>query len=159
MKFTKKQQLFIDKIFYLILNNNFYIQYQQTFKKKMMIFELDNKNFSTNRNKIKLSKQNLQLELSCCKINDGYMSENIMFCEELISDEIVVEIKTLFKVGNLDDNCKNISYMLCILKKMKKDFQFIGIMNKQFNRIEPKFCIRNDVEKSTDNYSIWGLYK
>jgi hypothetical protein len=41
---------------------------------------------------------------------------------------------------------------------MKIDFQFIGIMKKQYNRIEPKFRISND--KLSDNgYSIWGLYK
>lgn len=151
MKFTKKQQLFINKLLCLILNNNLHIQYEQTFNKKIMIYEINHKNNLP-------SKQHLKLQLSCYKHNDGYMDENIMFSEELISDEIVVEIKTLFNVGNLDDSCKNISYMLCILKKMKIDFQFIGIMKKQYNRIEPKFCINRD-KSSADDYSVWGIYK
>ena len=144
MKFTKKQHLFVNKLFTLIENNNLHIQYEQTFRKKIMIYELINKfNLPSN--------EHLKLQLSCYKHNEKYMNTNIMFSEELISDELVDEIKTLFKVGQLDNNSKNISYLLCILKKMKINFKFIGIINKQYNRIS----INHDKSK-TDNYSIWG---
>ena len=151
MKFTKKQQLLINKLLTLIKNNNLHIQYEQTFQKKLMMYEINNKDNLP-------SKQHLELQLSCYKNNDGYMSENIMFSEELISNEIIDDIKTIFKVGHLDDNCKNISYMLSIFKKMKINCQFIGIMKKQYNRIDSKFCI-NRYKSSEEDYSIWGLHK
>jgi hypothetical protein len=151
MKFTKKQQMLIDKILTLIQNNNLHIQYEQTFQKKIMIYEINRKNDL-------LSKEHLELQLACYRHNDGYMREDIMFTDELISDEIVDEIKTIFKMGHLHDNWKNISYVLCLFKKMKINVEFIGIMKKQYNRIDAKFSIHRD--KSTENeYSIWGLYK
>ena len=149
MKLSNNQQVFIDKLFILIKENNLCIEYNQTFKKKIMLQELKNK-FST-------SKTNFEYDLwlSCRKKNDGYMSENIMFSEELINDEIVDEIKTLFNVGNVNVNSKNISFVLCIFKKMKINSNFVGFLNKKYNRIYAKFCI--DGDKSLYDYSIFGL--
>ena len=109
------------------------------------------------KNKFSTSKTNFEYDLwlSCRKNNDGYMSENIMFSEELINDEIVDEIKTLFNVGNVNVNSKNISFVLCIFKKMKINSNFVGFLNKKYNRIYAKFCI--DGDKSLYDYSIFGL--
>ena len=149
MKYTKKQQMFINNLFVLLKTNNLVIEYNQTFKKKVMLQELQNK-FSTIKTKF-----DYHLYLSCVKHNDGYMSEKNMFSEELITSEMVSEIKTLFNLRHLDKDSKNISYVLCLLKKIKIHSNFIGFINKNVHRIEAKYCIHRD--RTLNNYSIFGF--
>jgi hypothetical protein len=54
-----------------------------------------------------------------------------------------------------DEKSKNISYLLCFLKKIKIECIFIGFVNKKYNRIDAKYCIHRD--KLTSDFSIFGF--
>lgn len=151
MKFTKKQQLFIDKLMSLIESNNLSIQYEQTFKKKVMLQEFLHKYALRDT-----CRFDYGLRMSCCQNNDGYMYENIMFSEELFDDEFIDELKSLFNVGNLDEKtCKKVSYVLCLLKKMKISCNFVGVYNNTFDKIYAKYSIVR--YKSFSDKSIFGF--
>jgi hypothetical protein len=148
MKLTKKQQIFIDKLLLLIKQNNLCHQYKQTFLKKIMLEEL----LCSINNTYDF---NYKLSMSCYQNNAGYMSNNIMFSSDLFNNHLINELKILFNVGQLDNNCKKISYVLSVFKKMKINCDFIGIINNKCNRIIPKYLIKY---KTEDAISIFGFY-
>ena len=132
MKLTAKQYEFANQMFELMKSNNLYDEYIQQQKKNRLLYQL-------------IYKKELY------HYRDKVINYPIICRYDIFSDELITEMKTLFKMGNVgligSGEIDNIQYVYCLLKKLKNKGAFIGsicgitdrvIYNCSFFSIKPK---------------------